>query len=316
MDTASTITIDQFNTLSDADCRADLVRCCGATRWVDGMLAARPFTSWGAVYQTACQIWWSLDPADWREAFDHHPQIGGDLAKLREKFASTVAWSAGEQSGVQQANEETLKTLAQGNRDYLAKFGYIFIVCATGKSAAEMSAILQARLPQDPTWEIFIAAEEQRKITFLRLEKWIGMPPQIEREIALVRLCDTDGRFVLQLRDDFDWIAWPNRWAMFGGGVEEGESPRIAALRELAEELTFSPHDNRLFYRSSDVEAPNQADQIKLLYQFDYLLEAEELNEAILQEGQRFDRLTIAEIEQNEKDGHTVAPNHRRMLLR
>ena len=114
--------------------------------------------------------WYKCSPEDWKEAFSHHPKIG-DIDSLKKKFASTANWAMGEQSGTSTASEETIKALAKGNKEYEGKFGYIFIVCATGKSADEMLAILNSRLPNDPKKEIEIAADEQNKITRLRLEK-------------------------------------------------------------------------------------------------------------------------------------------------
>ena len=96
------------------------------------------------------------------------------MEALREKFASTSTWAEGEQAAVKQASQETLEALAAGNEDYERKFGYIFIVCATGKTADEMLALLQARLPNTPADEILIAAGEQDKITRLRLEKLLA----------------------------------------------------------------------------------------------------------------------------------------------
>jgi len=122
------------------------------------------------VRRAADEIWWALEPDEWREAFTHHPKIG-DMASLRTKFASTKAWAAAEQASVREASEAILTRLAQGNAAYEQKFGYIFIVCATGKSAPEMLALLEQRLPHPPTLELKIAAEEQRKITQIRLGK-------------------------------------------------------------------------------------------------------------------------------------------------
>ena len=111
-----------------------------------------------------------LGPADWREAFAHHPRIG-DVASLRAKFAATAAWAGEEQRGAAAAGDDTLAALAEGNRAYEERFGYVFIVCATGKSAEEMLALLRARMPHPPEREIEIAAAEQASITRLRLEK-------------------------------------------------------------------------------------------------------------------------------------------------
>ena len=114
--------------------------------------------------------WWLCNEDDWKEAFTHHPKIG-DLDSLKKKFADTAAWASGEQSGVNTATDEIINALAAGNRLYEEKFGYIFIVCATGKSAAEMLEILNERLKNIPEDEIKMAADEQNKITLLRLEK-------------------------------------------------------------------------------------------------------------------------------------------------
>ncbi len=160
----------QFNALSPESQAIALTRCCGASNWVRQVQAALPIASRNQLFALADRVWADCSTDDYKEAFTHHPKIG-DVSKLREKFAATASWSAGEQSGVNQANEEVLQALAQGNADYEAKFGYIFIVCATGKTASEMLALLQARLPNDPAKEIYIAAEEQRKITHIRLEK-------------------------------------------------------------------------------------------------------------------------------------------------
>jgi 2-oxo-4-hydroxy-4-carboxy-5-ureidoimidazoline decarboxylase len=160
-----------LNALAGEEALEVLGRCCGARRWAEGMLAHRPFSGDRHVLETADAVWAKLGREDYLEAFSHHPKIGSDLASLRKKFQSTADWSSGEQAAVSQADEETLQGLAQGNIDYEAKFGYIFIVCATGKSAGEMLSLLQARLPNPPGPELAIAAGEQAKITRIRLEK-------------------------------------------------------------------------------------------------------------------------------------------------
>jgi 2-oxo-4-hydroxy-4-carboxy-5-ureidoimidazoline decarboxylase len=162
--------IDALNALPSADARAALLRCCGARRWADGMLARRPFASMADLLAAADEIWAGLDRADWLEAFAAHPRIG-DMDSLKKKFAATAAWSAGEQAGVAGAAEAVLRDLADGNRRYEERFGHIFIVCATGKTAAEMLHLLRERLPNAPDVELRIAAAEQAKITRLRLEK-------------------------------------------------------------------------------------------------------------------------------------------------
>jgi 2-oxo-4-hydroxy-4-carboxy-5-ureidoimidazoline decarboxylase len=166
-------------TLTDLDALAPTARaealatCCGTAAWVATLNQQFPFASASALYEAAERTWHNLAEADWREAFAHHPKIG-DVNALKEKFASTATWAAGEQGAVNQASPETLEALAAGNAAYERKFGYIFIVCATGKSAAEMLALLQARLPHDPSQEIHVAMREQAKITRLRLQKLLA----------------------------------------------------------------------------------------------------------------------------------------------
>jgi 2-oxo-4-hydroxy-4-carboxy-5-ureidoimidazoline decarboxylase len=132
------------------------------------MLGRRPFGSREALLSAARAEWDTLDERDWREAFTHHPKIG-DREALRERFPSTHALSAREQAGVDSAPDAVLDALADGNRQYEKRFGYIFIVCASGLGAGEMLAMLNARLGNDPGDEIRIAAGEQAKITALRL---------------------------------------------------------------------------------------------------------------------------------------------------
>ncbi len=137
------------------------------------MSARRPFPDRASLLALADEVWWGLGEADWREAFGHHPKIG-DPAALRARFSSQGRWAAGEQAGVAAASEEVLRALAEENRAYEERFGYIFIVCATGKTADEMLALLSARLPNDPKDEIRVAAAEQAKITRIRLEKLLS----------------------------------------------------------------------------------------------------------------------------------------------
>lgn len=152
--------------------RAQLTTCCGAARWVDRMLARHPFADVSTMLRDAESIWWDLDESDWLQAFAAHPKIG-DVESIRRKYAAQATWSLQEQTGVRGASEAVLQGLAAGNAAYEAKFGFIFLVCATGKSAAELLAILTARLPADRASELRVAAGEQAKITALRLRKWL-----------------------------------------------------------------------------------------------------------------------------------------------
>ena len=153
---------------SEADAREFLTSCCGSTRWVERMLRRRPFGSDEQLLAVARREWFALTPDDWREAFRHHPRIG-DRESLRARFPNTAQLSELEQEGVRGASDETLDALAAANEAYEARFGFIFIVCASGKSADEMLALLQRRLPNDPQTELLVAAEEQAKIAALRL---------------------------------------------------------------------------------------------------------------------------------------------------
>lgn len=163
--------VARLDAAGEAEARLLLERCCGSSRWVEGMLRARPFANAKALLQTAGRVWAELAAPDFREAFAHHPEIGANLAELRRKFGATADLSLAEQAGASQASEATLEGLARYNQIYRARFGYSFIVCASGKSAQEMLALLQMRLEHSAEQELAIAAAEQAKITQLRLEK-------------------------------------------------------------------------------------------------------------------------------------------------
>jgi 2-oxo-4-hydroxy-4-carboxy-5-ureidoimidazoline decarboxylase len=162
--------LDRINSWTHDEAIAGFRRCCGSARWAETMATLRPYASEAALRDAAERTWDDLPRADWLEAFAAHPRIG-DLDALRARFAATAAWSAREQEGVAGASEEVLRALAEGNRLYEEKFGFIFIVCATGKTAGAMLELLRRRLPNDPADEIANAAAEQAAITRLRLER-------------------------------------------------------------------------------------------------------------------------------------------------
>jgi OHCU decarboxylase len=162
--------IARLNRLAEEEARALLTSCCGAARWVEGMLSARPFGSSSELLQLAERIWRGLQSADYLEAFSHHPEIGSDLSELRRKFASTAVLSEQEQAGAAGASVAVLAILRAQNQLYRARFGYTFIVCASGKSADEMLELMAQRASNPPEVEIALAAAEQAKITRLRLE--------------------------------------------------------------------------------------------------------------------------------------------------
>jgi 2-oxo-4-hydroxy-4-carboxy-5-ureidoimidazoline decarboxylase len=169
------MTLTEFNALPLAQAESALTDCCGATRWAMGVAARRPYADAEALYKAADSVWWKLDRADWLEAFSHHPQIGDQPASGSE---SARKWAEGEQTGARSASGDVKERLARANRAYFEKFGYIYIVCATGKTAEGMLAILNQRLQNDQASELSIAAEQQRLITRIRLEKLLvgGQP--------------------------------------------------------------------------------------------------------------------------------------------
>ena len=162
--------VERLNQVPNAEAHQALLDCCGAREWVARMLAHRPFLSIDHILKTADQIWSELGSDAWLEAFRHHPPIGGKKARAKQ---STKArrWSEGEQSLVQRASTEALSALAEANREYQAKFDHIFLICASGKPSEEILENLRHRLGNDPEAELRVTAEEQRKITLLRLQK-------------------------------------------------------------------------------------------------------------------------------------------------
>jgi 2-oxo-4-hydroxy-4-carboxy-5-ureidoimidazoline decarboxylase len=170
--------VADLNSLDDESAVRALLGCCGSTHWAQAMAAARPFASIAAVEQAAEACWETMPPPDILEAFAAHPKIGGTKGAGGAAGSAddrAAHWSAQEQSGVTEAPDDVQERLAAGNRAYEARFGYIFIICATGRSAAEMLASLERRLRNTPADELRIAAGEQRAITRLRLRKLLDM---------------------------------------------------------------------------------------------------------------------------------------------
>ncbi|WOH36049.1 2-oxo-4-hydroxy-4-carboxy-5-ureidoimidazoline decarboxylase [Thalassotalea fonticola] len=162
--------LEKLNNFTDEQATHTFMQCCTSTTWVNAMVNARPFADERAIANQADLAWQELAEADYLEAFEGHPKIG-DVSSLRAKYANTKELAGNEQGLVKEANDDVLEVLSQGNTDYEKKFGFIFIVCATGKSAKQMSDLLQARLPNDKATELINAAEEQRKIFQLRIDK-------------------------------------------------------------------------------------------------------------------------------------------------
>lgn len=161
-----------LNELSADKARTELLKCCGATRWAEAIEQQRPYKTVEQLIASANEVWWSLEQTDWLEAFCSHPKIGEKKA-AGAVSAQSQQWSAQEQQGVQHAAQAVIEKLARLNHEYEKKFGFIFIVCATGKSSDEILSLLEQRLPNDAATELRIAAAEQAKITELRLRKLI-----------------------------------------------------------------------------------------------------------------------------------------------
>lgn len=162
--------LKKLNNASSEIVETQFLNCCGSQRWARMMAYARPFSDVSTLLHKAQQIWQNLNTQDWLEAFESHPKIGNREAASKQSEKS-AEWSKSEQSGTQTADETVLNELAEANRLYEDKFGFIFIVCATGKSAEEMLEICRERLTNEVDAEIRIAAEEQGKITEIRLRK-------------------------------------------------------------------------------------------------------------------------------------------------
>jgi 2-oxo-4-hydroxy-4-carboxy-5-ureidoimidazoline decarboxylase len=162
----------RWNSLDPAAAAREALPCCGSQAWAAALASRRPITDEASLMEASAGIWLALPPQAWQEAFDSHPRIGQKHAQAHATEQS-LRWSAQEQGTALSEDEATKLTLEEANRRYEQKFGRIFIVCATGKSSAEMLAILEARMENDAATELREAAEQQRQITQLRLHRWL-----------------------------------------------------------------------------------------------------------------------------------------------
>jgi 2-oxo-4-hydroxy-4-carboxy-5-ureidoimidazoline decarboxylase len=160
--------VADFNRLTAAEAAAVLVSCCGASRWVDGMLAGRPYAGLGELLARSERVWRDCGPADWEEAFSHHPRIGetGSAAPVAD---AARRWSAAEQGAVATADAGARRALADANREYEQRFGRIYIVCARGRGPEDLLQDLRGRLANSPERELALSAAEQGSITRQRL---------------------------------------------------------------------------------------------------------------------------------------------------
>lgn len=163
--------LDAWNKADEATAFDAMIACCGATRWASAMVALRPLASVAELSEAADRVWSTMDEADWMEAFACHPRIGERNAA--HAIAKSAAWSKQEQSSAASAETNVLAEIAKGNTRYEERYGFTYIVCATGKSAEELLAILKRRLESNRDAELRVAAEQQRQITQIRLGKWL-----------------------------------------------------------------------------------------------------------------------------------------------
>src|SRR6267378_966481 len=166
-------TLARWNFLPATAAANEILPCCGSRAWADRIVARRPLPDEEALLAASDEIWRGLSEADWLEAFRSHPRIGESQGE-KAIAAQSSAWSEQEQQKAAAADEAVKAALKWGNREYEQKFGRIFIVCATGKSASEILEILRRRLHNDEATELLQAAEEQRQIMHIRLKKWIA----------------------------------------------------------------------------------------------------------------------------------------------
>jgi OHCU decarboxylase len=168
------VALKRINQAEEAEAESMFRDCCGSARWTGLMTRGRPFASEDELLDTAAGIWKDLQHSDWLEAFSAHPKIG-ETKPVSAQQTRSAKWSAGEQAGMNSADELLRQELAAANRAYYEKFGFIFIVCATGKNAAEMLELCRGRLSNDSETEIGLAAQEQQKITQIRLRNLLSL---------------------------------------------------------------------------------------------------------------------------------------------
>jgi 2-oxo-4-hydroxy-4-carboxy-5-ureidoimidazoline decarboxylase len=162
----------RWNSLDPESATREILPCCGSQAWAEALTAKRPYTNEASLFATSDAIWLSLPEDAWQQAFDSHPRIGQKHTQTQATEES-LRWSAQEQRAALSEDTAAKLSLEDANRRYEQRFGRIFIVCASGKSASEILSILEARMNNDPQTELHEAAEQQRQITQLRLHRWL-----------------------------------------------------------------------------------------------------------------------------------------------
>jgi len=263
--------LEEVNALNEESAARALQRCCGSSRWVQAMVRARPFPSAAAMKDLGDAVWVSLDAADWFEAFAAHPRIGepdspklaavdsseGGPAGASSSETRSARWESEEQSGARLADVDARRRLAEGNGQYEARFGYMFIVCATGKSVEQMLEILEARLENDPHEELRIAADEQRQITRLRLGKLLDEETG-GRHMITTHVLDTARggpavgmTVILEMRH-------ASEWSPIGRGTtdDRGRVTSLTTDKELAPGTYRLTFDTGTYHRDQGVGMP------------------------------------------------------------
>lgn len=242
--------LSSFNTLNTNEVEQLLYSCCGSHRWVSGMMTHFPFASEKTLVQQAEKYWYhDCGQEDWLAAFTQHPKIG-DVESLTKKFAATQHLAGREQAGVELASREVIESLAAANQAYENRFGFIFIVFATGKTAPEMLRLLQDRLENSREEELHIAMGEQHKITILRLKKllpdadWGWLPVS---QITTHVLDTTSGSPARDLSIRLERQNRSHVWETFCQGVTNADG-RIADL--LPPNLVLSPGTYQIVFET------------------------------------------------------------------
>jgi len=163
----------RWNRLSAEEAENEIVACCGSRVWARRMANRRPIADEALLLRASDEVWCSLSEQDWKEAFESHPRVG-ESQPPEAATRRAAMWSANEQRQISSESDSVKAALAAGNQEYERRFGRIFIVCATGKTGAEILAILRDRLHNDRATEVREAAEQQRQITRLRLKRWLS----------------------------------------------------------------------------------------------------------------------------------------------
>jgi hydroxyisourate hydrolase len=249
------MTLADFSALSKAEAGKQLVTCCGSSKWVEKMLQEFPFASERRLLQTAQDIWYGeCNESDWQEAFTHHPKIGE--TNLAEKFAATQHLAGKEQEGVNDASAEMIKELAKANREYEAKTGFIFIVCASGRSAGEMLRLLKDRLRNSLREELQVAMGEQYKITMLRLQKLLEITDtRLPASQLTTHVLDTSAGkpgqdITIRLQRSYNGI-----WETFAQGVTNADG-RIGDL--LPPGRTIAAANYKMIFETGDYFIANK----------------------------------------------------------